>query len=149
MFAFISVALIFCLVNMYFLFTIMCAWKEILKKKKTTNPSPNIRSRIQEVFLVPSYTLMTFLIDSIFICLVLNQHNDSRNYLVYSVCSHSFSWDEVTEHVYATSVSIWIETGLYLCHHWLAWYILVSESFGSKRECISFFFVLLKLDVGE
>lgn len=94
---FCSVCFYFCCINIFFsyiycLFPIMCVWKEILRKKNQ-NPSPNIRSQIQEVFLVPSYMLMTFVIGSIFICLVLKQHSDLRNYLVYFVCSQFFSWD--------------------------------------------------------
>lgn len=82
MFAFISVALIFCLVT-YIAYLPSCACEKKFLKKNNQNPSPNVRSRIQEVFLVPSYMLRTFVIGSIFICLVLKQHGDLRNYLMY------------------------------------------------------------------
>lgn len=72
--------------------------------KKNPHPSrnPSIRSQIQEFVLDVSYMLMTFVIASIFTYMVLKQHSDLRNYLVYFLCSHS-SWKLISEHVYAKS----------------------------------------------
>lgn len=74
-----------CYINILFrclYWLLLCLWKEVLKPNQTA--SSNIRCQIQDVFLVPSYFLVTFVILSIFICLIVKQHSGLRNYLYAS-----------------------------------------------------------------